>query len=258
MFYGDFRMLKDYDNDQINSLAYTGSLIKGTAHNINTPLSSILGRADILRLRFDRLVKTISDPDVLQEFEKCLRDIGLIIDNSNKVSSLVKNVVHRCVTSIQNKIQPVNLAYVLRDDLVFLESDMEFKHNIDKKFHVDTSVPVIMGALVHFSNSFIEIIENALAAMVDNETKELTVSVQAEGGTIVVAISDNGHGMDEQTRLAMIQRLENPCEEESGQLSGLACVALMLQPYTPCFQIESIPGNTTVTVRFPVQDKNVT
>ena len=47
-------MLKNYDNDQINSLAFTGSLLKGTAHNINTPLSSILGRADILRLRLDR------------------------------------------------------------------------------------------------------------------------------------------------------------------------------------------------------------
>jgi len=87
-------MLKNYDNNQINSLAYTGSLFKGTAHNLNTPLSSILGRADILRLRIDRVVASITDPASLQEFEKCRRDINLIIENSNRVSVIVKNAVH--------------------------------------------------------------------------------------------------------------------------------------------------------------------
>ncbi len=247
-------MLKNYDNDQINSLAYTGSLIKGTAHNINTPLSSILGRADILRLRLDQLINRISDPDVLKEFEKCSRDISLLIDNSNRVSSLVKNVVHRCVASTQNNIQPVNIAYLLQDDLAFLLSDMEFKHNTEKKLHFDTSIPTIMGSPVHFSNSFIEIIENAQTAVLDNEKKIITVSVKADEGNVVIAISDNGHGMDEQTRLAMLQALENPPAADSGSLSGLAYVALMLQLYKPRFQVESSPGNTTVTVSLPFED----
>ena len=247
-------MLKNYDNNQINSLAYTGSLFKGTAHNLNTPLSSILGRADILRLRIDRVVASITDPASLQEFEKCRRDINLIIENSNRVSVIVKNAVHRCSTSIQNDTKPVNIGCLLRDDLEFLLSDMEFKHNIEKRFHIDTSVPAIMGAHVHFSNSFTEIIDNAQAAMLGNETKILTVSVQSEAGSIVVAISDNGCGLDEQTRLKMITTLENPPSSGADSLSGLACVALMLQPYNPRFQVESSVGKTTVTVAFPLSE----
>ncbi len=247
-------MLKNYDNDQITSLAYTGSLLKGTAHNLNTPLSSILGRADILRLRLDRVVDRITDPVAMQEFEKCRRDINLIIENSNRVSSIVKNAVHRSITAIQNDTKPVNIACLLRDDLEFFQSDMEFKHNTEKKFSIDISVPAIMGAHVHFSNSFTEILENAQAAMLGNETKILTISVQSEAGSIVVVMSDNGCGMDEQTRLTMIYTLEHPPDSAAGPLSGLARVALMLQPYNPRFQVERSSGTTTVTVALPLPE----
>jgi C4-dicarboxylate-specific signal transduction histidine kinase len=247
-------MLKNYDNDQIISLAYTGSLLKGTAHNLNTPLSSVLGRADILRLRLDRVFDSITDPVAMQEFEKCRRDINLIIENSNRVSSIVKNAVHRSITAIQNATKPVNIACLLRDDLEFFQSDMEFKHNTEKKFSIDTSVPVIMGAHVHFSNSFTEIIENAQAAMLGNETKILTISVQSEADSIVVVMSDNGCGMDEQTRLTMIHTLEHPPDSAADPLSGLASVALMLQPYNPRFQVERSAGTTTVTVAFPLPE----
>lgn len=246
-------MLKNYDNDQINSLAFTGSLLKGTAHNINTPLSSILGRADIVRLRLGRLIASIHDQDALQELEKSCRDINLIIDNCNKVSALLKNTVNRCNTSIQNTPQPVNIAGVLREDLEFFMSDMEFKHNIEKIFRIDTTMPTIVGAHVHFSNSFTEIIDNAQAAMRDNENKILTVTAQADENSIVVSIGDNGCGMDEQMRLSMIQTLEHPVQSCDSPLSGLAYVAVLLQPYKPCYQVESIPGNTTLTIVFPLQ-----
>jgi sensor histidine kinase regulating citrate/malate metabolism len=161
--------------------------------------------------------------------------------------------VHRCHTSIQNTLQPVNIAGVLREDLEFFLSDMEFKHNIEKKFHIDTAMPAIMGAHVHFSNSFTEILDNAQAAMRDNETKILTVSAQSDGNSIVVSIGDNGCGMDEQKRLSTIQTLENPVQTSDRPLSGLAYVAVLLQPYNPRFQVESSPGKTTLTVVFPSQ-----
>jgi len=246
-------MLKHFDEDQIKSLAYTGSLLKGTAHNINTPLSSILGRADIVRLRLDRVVKLTTDPGALEELEKIRRDISLIIDNSNRVSTLVKGVVQRCVTAVHNEMQPVNVAAVLHDDLEFLMSDMEFKHNIDKRFSIDSSVPPLMGAHVHFSNSFIEIIENAQTAMQGNEEKILTIDVRSVGCGIVVAIGDNGRGMTEQTRRDIIQTLENPPAPGSGSAGGLCSVARLLHRYAPCFRVDSRPGSTTFVIEFPVQ-----
>jgi C4-dicarboxylate-specific signal transduction histidine kinase len=205
-----------------------------------------------LRLRLDRLAEIISDPLAMQEFEKCRRDISIIIENSNRVTSIVKNTVHRCITSIQNEHKPVNIAYLLREDLEFYQSDMEFKHNTEKRFTIDISVPVIMGAHVHFSNSFAEILLNAHSAMLGNETKILTVSVRSEGGAVVVAIGDNGCGMDEQTRRNALHTLEHPPESSAGRLGGLARVACMLRSYNPRFKIECGAGNTTVSIAFPV------
>jgi sensor histidine kinase regulating citrate/malate metabolism len=108
---------------------------------------------------------------------------------------------------------------------------------------------------VHFSNSFIEILQNAQAAMVGNEEKILTVSVQSQGGCIVVAIGDNGCGMDEQTRRKAVDMLEHPAESADAHLSGFASVACMLQPYKPSYRVESSPGNTMVRVSFPVPEE---
>jgi signal transduction histidine kinase len=246
-------MLKPYDRDQITSLAYTGSLLKGTAHNINTPLSSILGRADIVRLRLDRLARLVTDPGAVEELEKIRRDIGLIIDNSTRVSTLVKSAVHRCVTSVQNHIQPVNIAAVLRDDLEFLLSDMEFKHNIEKRFSLDLSAPPLTGAHVHFSNSFIEIIENAQTAMRGVEEKVLTVDVRSDGGCVRVLIADNGCGMTGQVRRDILETLEHPPATVSAAAGGIAAVARLLRPYAPRYRVESMPGGTTFVVEFPVQ-----
>ncbi len=246
-------MLKHYDSDQINSLAYTGSLLKGTAHNINTPLSSILGRADIVRLRLDRLTTRIADPELLQEFAKFQRDISLIIENTNRLSSLVKSAVYRCVTAVQNERVPVNIAGVLRDDLEFLMSDMDFKHNIEKKFSIDIAVPPLIGAPVHFSNSFIEILDNARTAMQDTSEKILSVTVNSDGARIVVVFCDNGCGMDEITRQAAVRLFEHPPESVGTvALHGLAYAAWLLKPYRPCLHIDSKPGQTTVRLEFPV------
>ncbi len=246
-------MLKQYDKDQIDSLAYTGSLLKGTAHNINTPLSSILGRADIARLRLDRLANLVTDPGALEELEKFRRDIGLIIDNSTRVSTLVKSAVHRCVTAVQNHVQPVNIAAVLRDDLEFLLSDMEFKHNTEKRFNLDLSAPPLMGAHVHFSNSFIEIIDNAQTAMRGIEEKVLTVDVRFDGACIRVTIGDNGCGMTEQARRGLLDTLAHPPASVIGSAGGIAAVARLLSPYGPRYMVESMPGSTTFVVEFPVQ-----
>lgn len=245
-------MLKKFDGDQIHSLAFTGSLFKGTAHNINTPLSSILGRADIARLRLDRLAATLSDDALLQELEKFKRDIGLIIENSNKLNRLVKSAMNRCVTAVQNRPVPVNIASLLRDDLDFLMSDMEFKHNIEKRFDLDVSIPPIMGAPVHFSNSFNEIIDNACAAMRDNEKKIIEISVHGDGERIVVEIVDNGRGMDEATRSDVMRLLAAPPAHDANGAGGLAYVSRLLAPYRACFTVESVPGRTAVRVELPV------
>jgi signal transduction histidine kinase len=245
-------MLKNYDRNQIISLAHAGSLFQGTAHNINTPLTSILGRAEIVRLRLERVIQSIADQELLQNLHTCRKDIDLIVEHCNRVSSYVKNAAHRCSASIQSTVKPLNLACVLRDDLEFLQSDMDFKHTIEKKYQIETDIPAINGAPVHFSNSFHEILDNALNAMHDNVSKKLSVTVQADDGTITVSICDNGCGMDEKTRLGVMHVLEHPAEPGSEPLSRMACVAVLLQPYHPVFSVESRPGHTNVTVSFPV------
>ena len=48
-------MLKGLAQKNILALAHIGSLVKGVLHNMNSPLTAVLGRSEMLRFRLEKL-----------------------------------------------------------------------------------------------------------------------------------------------------------------------------------------------------------
>ena len=153
-------MLKNLNDDQKTNMAFIGSLIKGTIHNINTPLSSIVGRSEMLMMRIKKMKDKLISNIEIEEFDKCLRDASLIMENSNRISEIIKNVMQKSINAESSDLQKLNIAKILINELEFLNSDMDFKHNIEKIYNISENIHTIDGLYVHFSNSFLEILEN--------------------------------------------------------------------------------------------------
>jgi len=84
-------MLKDKVQKQILALAHIGSLIKGIVHNMNSPLSAVLGRSEMLQLRLQKLKKFDSESSVTEILDKCINDVEMIISNCSKVNLQVSS-----------------------------------------------------------------------------------------------------------------------------------------------------------------------
>ena len=244
-------MLNNLSNDQKSNLAFIGSCIKGTAHNINTPLSVIMGRTEMLQMRFKRIYEMLEKQTDSEGIDKCLTDIKLIIENCNRVSDILKNLMQKCINVEGSEMQNINIATVLEEELEFLNADMDFKHNVEKSYKTDKNIPFIVGNYVHFSNSFIEIVENSKQAMINVQKKKFSVSVAAIDKYIEIKINDNGCGIEEEQKQCLLQVLNktSPSDKYSG---GLSRVAKLLDAYKAKFDIESMPGDTTFIIRLPV------
>ncbi|MEI6126311.1 MAG: HAMP domain-containing sensor histidine kinase [Pseudomonadota bacterium] len=253
-------MLKNLDDEQKLNLAFIGSCLKGLAHNINTPLSAIMGRSEMLQMRFNR-IKSRADSGIdKEELEKCIKDIALILENSAKVSETVKNAMKKSINAESVKVQLIRLDTLLKDELEFLKADMYFKHNIEKTYDIPESIPPLKGVYVHFSNSFFEILENCKQAMLNSDEKKLLVFMGCDDRTIEIRFHDTGCGFDPVTREHMLDMLCTTSEKGDlpATVTGMQRVARLLRPYNAQFHIQSMPGDTTFTMKIPLQkDKNI-
>lgn len=245
-------MLPELTVQQRENLAMIGTLMRGITHNINTPLSAIIGRSEMAQIRIQKLKdKCREQIPGNDEFEKIARDLTLIIENTERVSDILKNVTQKSINEQLDKIQPINLCLLLKEEMSFLEADMTFKHNIEKVCYFDETIPYIHGVYSHFSRSFMHLLDNSIRAMESAEQKKITITGRYDGTCIEIALHDNGCGIDEATRATLVNYLNNRPAQNIKETGGMAQIRKYLEPYRPAFKITSIPGDTTVTICFP-------
>ena len=132
-------MLKDLSPDQILSLAFIGSHIGGIAHNINTPLSAIMGRMELLQMRLGK-IRMAAGTALDTELEKCFNDLSIISQCCAKVDDTLKNSVQTCSGILENQRSGIQLDALLKSVLAFLNADMEFKHQTVKTFDFNENI----------------------------------------------------------------------------------------------------------------------
>jgi len=245
-------VLTELTVQQRDNLAMIGTLMRGITHNINTPLSAIIGRSEMAQMRIQKLKdKCREQVTVTDDFEKIARDLTLIIENTERVSDILKNVTQKSINEQLDEIRAINLCLLLKEEMSFLEADMTFKHKIEKVCNLDETIPYIHGVYSHFSHSFMHLLDNSIRAMEGVAQKKLAINGRYDGHCIIIEFRDNGCGIDESTRSALVNCLNNRAAQGIKNSGGMSQIKKLLEPYRPVFAITSIPGDTNITISFP-------
>jgi signal transduction histidine kinase len=237
---------KTYELRMMNEhkLASIGRLATGIAHNLNTPISVIMTNAELLQLKY------IDSP----ELDKILRQ-------AERMSSIINRLLTKSKQEQLQEPQALDLNKLISDELEFLNSNLEFKHNIQKEYFFDEHLPVIYAVYSDFSQSIMNIIQNAIDAMYKRPMKKLTVTTEYKNENITIAVKDTGVGIDEKNYLKLFDPFyttkpsphERKDDAPTGTGLGLATVHNLLTPYGVEIDVDSIVDEgTTFTLRVPV------
>jgi PAS domain S-box-containing protein len=256
-----------------HKLSSIGMLVQGIAHNLNTPLGVILGRSELLKAEIDetlggkvpRLLESSSGSEarealdhtvgIKKSADSCLE---VIFKQVEHMSDIIGNMMQKSRQEQDSEPKKISLNQVLEEELTFLNADMYFKHDIEKQVHFDPSLPYIEGVYSDFSQSFTNIIRNAIDAMYTAETKVLTVTTRHDDHYVYVIIHDTGEGIKEDDKSKLFDPFFTTKEFAStdggptGVGLGLHSCYQLLNPYGVKFEIESRPGDTTFTVMIPI------
>jgi signal transduction histidine kinase/CheY-like chemotaxis protein len=161
-------------------LASVGQLAAGIAHELNNPLTSILGFAQLLLRRDD---VPAPQREFLQNIEsqgqRCARIVLSLLKLSRK-----DNPVHR----------PFEIVPLIREMVEFLRYDLD-RNGIQAQEAFDEKLPLLIGDGCQIQQVFMNLITNAIHAMEGGSTKILEIRAGREGDRVRVAFRDTGPGV---------------------------------------------------------------
>jgi two-component system, NtrC family, sensor kinase len=168
---------------QSEKLASLGQLAAGAAHEINNPLTAILGYSDLM----------IDDPSASKQSRSLAEKIR---DQARRTKTLVNNLLSfaRQVPSEQRSLVDVNA--VVGSSAQLRRLDLRGK-NIRIEIQTGAAIPAVRGDPNQLLQVFFNIINNAVDALEEVGGGTLTVRTLCERGNVVILFSDTGPGIGE-------------------------------------------------------------
>jgi len=169
-------------------LASVGFLAAGVAHELRNPLSVIAGRIEILKLQmapgqaptFDVLARSLA------QFEEAAERMRRIMEGLSTYSKPAKP-----------DPTPLDLGELLRATSEVLAYEAR-KHEVSISVQVPPMLPKVVGDRSALMQVFVNLVTNAVQAMVDTGGGQVTLKAyesDGSGSPIVVEVTDTGPGI---------------------------------------------------------------
>jgi PAS domain S-box-containing protein len=161
-------------------LASLGELASGAAHELNNPLTSIIGFAQLLMEK--------ETPDDIRE------DLKLIYSEAQRAVSVTNNLLSFARKHTPRK-QPNQINSIIEDVLELRAHEHKVNH-IDVDRYLDPNLPEIMVDYFQMQQLFMNIIINAEYFMITAHNRgTLTITTQRQNSTVRISIADDGPGI---------------------------------------------------------------
>ncbi|NDV27278.1 PocR ligand-binding domain-containing protein [Desulfovibrio sp. JC010] len=247
---------------QSEKMMSIGGLAAGMAHEINNPLSGIMGHASNIRKRLYEDLKpnlaTAEDCGIsIEHMRNYLneRGIGRMLDGiseaGERAATIVRNMLAFSRKSEQN-FTPQNLADLLDRTIELASSDYDLKKEFDfRKIRIKREYTGGMPAVLCEGNEiqqvFLNIVRNGAEAMGENAADScFTCKVYKENNMAVVEIADNGPGIPEEVRQRIFEPFFTTKEVGKGTGLGLSVSYFIVNDQHNGFMdVESMPGEWT-------------
>jgi len=162
-------------------MAAVGQLVSGVAHEVNNPLTAILGFADLL----------MENPDMPETARK---DLRVILQEAQRTKQIVQNLL-----SFARQMPPQRMAVqvnsILRRTMQLRAYDFT-SHGVEVIEHLDEDLPEVMGDAHQLQQVFLNILNNAHDAVHEvGRPARIEIMSTKAGDAVEVSFRDNGIGI---------------------------------------------------------------
>jgi two-component system NtrC family sensor kinase len=230
---------------RVEKLASIGKLAAIVAHEINNPLAGILVYAKLLLKRLDR------KGNAQQDTAETKKHLETIAAESARCGEIVKGLLQFARQSKPNA-EPNDINEIIQQSVRLVQHRFELT-DIRTEIQLDPNLPRVVCDAQQIKQTLVALLINACEA-VDQQAGVITIESRGlpSLGTTEIRISDNGIGMDEETKQHVFEPFFTTKEQVKGVGLGLAVVYGIVSAHAGDVDVESAPGDgTTFVIRLP-------
>jgi PAS domain S-box-containing protein len=242
---------------QAQKMESIGMLAGGIAHDFNNILTTINGYAELMQMQLD-------------PSEKFYNNVTNIIKGVKRSEDLIRQLL---AFSRRQMIEPKVID--LNKEITDLHSMLRRLISEDIRFELDLCdrATYIRADRIQLQQVLVNLVVNAnhaIKKMKTGQTFQISISTQKtklskefvamnpgsrEGNFVIIAVQDNGVGMDEDTRRKIFEPFFSTKGEGEGTGLGLATVYGIVKQNNGNIYVESVPGKgSTFKIYWPLTD----
>jgi two-component system NtrC family sensor kinase len=219
-------------------------LAAGVAHEINNPLSGVMGFAQLL----------LDDPQLTPQQRS---DVETICTQAQRCRVIVQNLLQ--FSRRKDPInEPMDMAPLVKSTVDLVKYDFSTS-GIAIDVNIPMDLPVVLGDSNQLQQVFLNLMTNARQAIAERKNGRLSIAGKEQNGKITLRFSDNGPGIEE----AILGKIFDPffTTKPVGKGTGLGlsiCYGIIKQHHGD-LRVESIPGEgATFILELPIYEASQT
>ena len=224
---------------QAEKLASIGQLAAGVAHELNNPMSGIMGFTQLLLEG-----KTLS--------EQQRRDLETIYAQSQRCRTIIQNLLQFSRRQDPKKAE-LDLGLALQATIDLVKYDFS-SSGIALDAHIPETLPRLFGDPQQLQQVFLNLLVNARQALNGRPKSQVMIDVSLEGVEVVVRVKDNGPGIPKEIVGKVFDPFFTTKPVGQGTGLGLSICHGIIQQHQGSIEVESDGSTgTTFVVRLPVK-----
>ncbi len=233
--------LKDTQEQLVQAakLAAIGELASNVAHEINNPLTSIMGYAELIKEE--------------DSIENIMRDVEIIEKESLRARDIVQQLLEFARKRPLEVIQ-VNVNDIVKEVVSLIH--VQLKDNRIKLKETYSELPPIPADPNQLKQVFLNLISNAVDAF-SEKGGEINVHTGKNGNSVMIEIADNGKGIPED----VLPRIFEPfftTKKDRGTGLGLSITHKIIQGHKGRIDVMSKEGKgSKFTVSLPLESPSL-
>ena len=224
---------------QAEKLAAMGQMLAGVAHELNNPLTAILGVTELLRERQG-------------EDDSTKRQLELTHRQARRAARIVQNLLEFSRPASPQK-KPLDLSNLLERTLQLHEHSLR-RNNVEVDFRLQPDLPGVIGDANQLIQVFLNLITNAEQAIREvRDAGRIQIRAGRNGNQLAITVRDDGVGIRPESLPRIFDPFYTTKRPGGGTGLGLSICMSIIREHGGNIEAETLPaGGSAFTIYMPI------